>query len=271
MPRVAVGFEYDGSQFAGWQTQQQGVASVQEAAEEALSRIANEPVSLVCAGRTDAGVHAYGQIAHFDTAAGRSERSWVLGANSNLPDSISVRWARTVPQHFHARYSAEARTYRYFVLNRLARSALSARRVTLVYRPLEAEPMAAAAAFLVGEHDFSAFRAAECQARSPVRRLHALSVERCGDMVMVEATANAFLHHMVRNLVGLLLEVGLGKAPPQWAQEVLASKDRTRGAPTAPAEGLYFWQVRYPTAFRLPEEAPGPVSAMIPDPARWAG
>jgi tRNA pseudouridine38-40 synthase len=271
LPRIAVALEYDGTQFAGWQTQQAGVASVQEAAEEAFSRVANEPVSLVCAGRTDAGVHALGQIAHFDTQAQRVERSWVLGANSNLPDSISVRWARTVPNHFHARYSAEARTYRYFILNRLARSALAAQRVTLVYRPLEVEPMAAAAATLLGEHDFSAFRAAECQARSPVRRLHALNVERRGDQVIVEATANAFLQHMVRNLVGLLLDVGAGKAPPQWAAELLASKDRTRGAPTAPAEGLYLWRVRYPLAFHLPEQAAGPVSAMIPDPPSGAG
>ncbi|HEY1900631.1 MAG TPA: tRNA pseudouridine(38-40) synthase TruA [Steroidobacteraceae bacterium] len=266
MPRIAVALEYDGAQFAGWQTQQPGVSSVQQTAEEAFSRIADEPVSLVCAGRTDAGVHALGQIAHFDTRALRAERSWVLGANSNLPDSISVRWARAVPGHFHARYSAEARTYRYFVLNRLGRSALAAHRATLIYRPLEVERMRAAAALLVGEHDFSAFRAAECQARSPIRRLYALNVERCDDRVIIEATANAFLHHMVRNLVGLLLDVGVGKAPPAWAAAVLASRDRTRSSPTAPAEGLYFWQVCYPKAFGLPEAAAGPVSAIIPDP-----
>jgi tRNA pseudouridine38-40 synthase len=171
-----------------------------------------------------------------------------------------------VPAHFHARYSAEARTYRYFVLNRLGRSALAAQRVALIYRPLQVEHMAAAAALLMGEHDFSAFRAAGCQARSAVRRLYELQVERMGDRVIIEATANAFLHHMVRNLVGLLLDIGVGKAPAAWAAEVLASKDRTRASPTAPAAGLYFWKVRYPQAFALPEEAAGPVSAMISDP-----
>jgi tRNA pseudouridine38-40 synthase len=266
LPRIAVALEYDGAQFAGWQTQQAGVSSVQEAAEGAFGRVAGEAVSLVCAGRTDAGVHALGQVAHFDTHALRGERGWVLGANANLPDSISVRWARTVPAHFHARYSAEARTYRYFVLNRLGRSALAAQRAVLIYRPLDVERMAAAAALLLGEHDFSAFRAAGCQARSAIRRLYALQVERFGDRVIIEATANAFLHHMVRNLVGLLLEVGVGKAAPAWAAEVLASKDRTLSSPTAPAQGLYFWKVRYPQAFGLPDEAAGPVSAIISDP-----
>jgi tRNA pseudouridine38-40 synthase len=266
LPRVAVALEYDGAPFAGWQTQQAGVASVQATAEAAFSRVAAEPVSLVCAGRTDAGVHALGQIAHFDTSAVRAERGWLLGANANLPDSVSVRWARTVPGHFHARYSAEARTYRYLILNRLGRSALAAQRVALVYRPLDVERMAAAAVRLLGEHDFSAFRAAGCQARSPVRRLYDLRVWRCGDQVVIEATANAFLHHMVRNLVGLLLDVGVGKVPPEWAATVLASRDRTLSSPTAPAQGLYFWRVRYPQAFRLPEEAAGPVSAIITDP-----
>jgi tRNA pseudouridine38-40 synthase len=242
------------------------VSSVQQTAEAAFSRIADEPVSLICAGRTDAGVHAVGQVAHFDTQARRGERSWILGANSNLPDSISVRWARAVPGHFHARYSAEARTYRYFILNRLGRSALATRRAALIYRPLEVGHMRAAAAALVGEHDFSAFRAAECQARSPIRRLYALDVVRRGDQVIIDATANAFLQHMVRNLVGLLLDIGVGKAPPEWAAEVLAGRDRTRNSPTAPAGGLYFWKVAYPQAFGLPEEAAGPVSAIIPDP-----
>jgi tRNA pseudouridine38-40 synthase len=266
LPRIAVALEYDGAPFAGWQTQQAGVSSVQQTAEVAFGRIADEPVSLICAGRTDAGVHALGQVAHFDTQAIRGERSWILGANANLPDSISVRWARVVPGHFHARYSAEARTYRYFVLNRLGRSALAARRAALIYRPLDVERMSAAAALLLGEHDFSAFRAADCQARTPVRRLYALEVVRRGDQVIIEATANAFLQHMVRNLVGLLLDIGVGKAPPEWAAAVLAGRDRTRSSPTAPAAGLYFWKVTYPQAFGLPAEAAGPVSAIIPDP-----
>jgi tRNA pseudouridine38-40 synthase len=266
LPRVAVALEYDGAPFAGWQTQQAGVASVQETAEGAFSQVAAEPVSLVCAGRTDAGVHAIGQVVHFDTSTVRAERGWILGANSNLPDSVSVRWARTVPGHFHARYSAEARTYRYLILNRLGRSALAAQRMALIHRPLDVERMAAAAALLLGEHDFSAFRAAGCQARSPVRRLYDLQIWRGADQVVIEATANAFLHHMVRNLVGLLLDVGVGKAPPEWAGTVLASRDRTLSSPTAPAAGLYFWKVRYPQAFGLPEEAAGPVSAIITDP-----
>ncbi len=267
MPRIAVALEYDGARFAGWQTQQAGVSSVQQTAEAAFSRLADEPVSLVCAGRTDAGVHAREQVAHFDTRALRAERSWILGANANLPDSISVRWARAVPGHFHARYSAEARTYRYFVLNRLGRSALAAQRATLIHRPLEVERMRSAAAMLLGEHDFSAFRAAECQARSPVRRLYALEVVRHADQVIIDATANAFLQHMVRNLVGLLLDIGVGKTPPEWAAEVLAGRDRARSSPTAPAAGLYLWKVAYPQAFGLPEEAAGPVSAIIPDPS----
>ena len=266
MPRIAVALEYDGAPFAGWQTQQPGVASIQLTTETAFGKVAAAPVSLVCAGRTDAGVHAAGQIAHFDTDALRSERGWVLGANAHLPESISVRWARTVPRHFHARYSAESRTYRYYILNRLGRSALAAGRAALVYRPLHTERMAEAAQLLLGEHDFSAFRAVGCQSHSPIRRLYALNVQRVGDQVVIEATANAFLHHMVRNLVGLLLEVGVGKSPPQRAAQVLAGKDRTRNAPTAPAAGLYFWKVQYPAAFGLPEQAAGPVSAMIPDP-----
>jgi tRNA pseudouridine38-40 synthase len=239
---------------------------VQDALEYALSAIASAKIATVCAGRTDAGVHALGQIAHFDTRAVRRERSWVLGANSNLPDNISVRWVRAVPLHFHARYSAEARTYRYYVLNRLGRSALAAQRSALVHQRLDTERMSAAGRLLLGEHDFSAFRASECQARSPVRRLHDLTVRRSGDWVIIEATANAFLHHMVRNIAGLLLDIGVGKAPAHWAAEVLAARDRTRSSPTAPAAGLYFWSVRYPRAFGLPEEAVGPVSAIMPEP-----
>jgi tRNA pseudouridine38-40 synthase len=214
----------------------------------------------VCAGRTDAGVHALGQVAHFDTDAVRAMRSWVLGANSELPPDISVAFAQAVPDHFHARFSAEARTYRYLVLNRSARSALWARRAAWVHRPLATERMAEAAAHLIGEHDFSAFRAAECQAKSPVRRLQRLNVSRSGDLVILEATANAFLHHMVRNLAGLLIAVGKGEAPPSWAAEVLAGRDRTRNAATAPAAGLYFAAVHYPGAFGLPPP-PGGVAA----------
>lgn len=269
MTRIAVGLEYQGTGFAGWQTQR-ALRSVQEIVETALGHVAAEPLSLVCAGRTDAGVHSLGQVAHFDTAARRSLRAWVLGANSQLPRDVSVSWVRPVPPHFHARYSAEARTYRYYIVNRLSRPALASHRATWVHRRLDERRMGAAAAALRGEHDFSAFRAAECQAKSPVRRMECLSVERRGDWLMIEATANAFLHHMVRNIAGVLIRIGKGDAPPEWAADVLAGRDRRRGAPTAPADGLYLWAVRYPAAFALPiREALGPDgesgrSAIIP-------
>ena len=251
MARIAVGLEYEGTRYAGWQTQQ-SAASVQALAESALGQVAAEAVSLVCAGRTDAGVHARGQVAHFDTMAERTMRAWMLGAYSELPRDVSVSWVRPVPPHFHARYSAEARTYRYVIFNRASRSGLLARRATWVHRPLDEARMAQAAAALEGEHDFSAFRASECQAKSPIRRMERLTVTRDGDWLAIEATANAFLHHMVRNIAGLLIRIGKGDAPPSWAQEVLAGRDRRSSAATAPADGLYLWHVRYPEAFRLP-------------------
>ena len=265
MPRIAVALEYDGSGFAGWQSQAHA-PSVQDAAQAALAAVAAEPVQLVCAGRTDAGVHAAGQVAHFDTGAVRSERAWMLGANSHLPPTVSVAWARVVPAHFHARHSAEARTYCYIILNRPARSALAGGRATLIHGTLDEARMSEAAALLLGEHDFSAFRAAECQSRTPVRHLTELVVRREADRIVIRATANAFLHHMVRNLAGALIAVGQGKAPPGWVRELLESRDRRRGAPTAPAQGLYFWQVHYPTAFALPgpPAASDPSSAMMP-------
>jgi tRNA pseudouridine38-40 synthase len=222
-------------------------------AEAALARIAAAPVALVCAGRTDAGVHASGQVAHFDTEASRPARSWVLGANRELPPDVSLGWAQPVPAHFHARYSAEARSYRYLILNRTARSALHRSRAAFIHRPLEVARMAQACPALHGEHDFSAFRAAECQARTPVRRIEQLSVQRHGPWVVIEVTANAFLHHMVRNIAGLLIAIGKGDAEPSWAAQVLAGRDRTRSAATAPAAGLCLTGVRYPGAFGLPE------------------
>jgi tRNA pseudouridine38-40 synthase len=251
MSRIAVGIEYDGSAYAGWQAQG-SLRTLQAAVEGALGAVAAQPVSLTCAGRTDAGVHACGQVAHFDTDAARSLRSWVLGANSELPPDVSLCWARPVPAHFHARYCAEARSYRYVIVNRLARPALLASRAAWVHRPLDHERMGEAARSLEGEHDFSAFRAAECQARSPVRRMERISVERCGDFVVIEATANAFLHHMMRNIAGLLIAIGKAEAPASWARQVLEGRDRTRNAATAPAAGLYLLSVRYPAAFGLP-------------------
>jgi tRNA pseudouridine38-40 synthase len=251
MPRVAVGIEYDGRAYAGWQAQPK-LRTLQGLIESACSAVAAQAVAATCAGRTDAGVHARGQVAHFDTDADRTARAWTLGANTHLPADVSLRWARIVPAHFHARYSAEARTYCYLILNRDVRSALAAGRATLVHKPLDQARMAEAACTLLGEHDFSAFRAAECQARSPVRRLTELSVLRHADWLVIRATANAFLHHMVRNLAGMLMAIGAGKAQVGWAREVLESRDRTRSAATAPADGLYLWSVRYPAAFGLP-------------------
>lgn len=258
--RIAVGIEYDGSAYAGWQAQT-SLPTVQQVTEQALGAVAAEAVSLVSAGRTDAGVHACGQVAHFDTGVFRSARSWVLGANTELPCDVSVSWARAVPAHFHARYSAEARTYHYLIANRLARAALAASRAAWVHRPLDHERMDAAARVLEGEHDFSAFRAAECQARSPIRRIERIRVERRGDWVVIAVTANAFLHHMMRNIAGLLIEVGKGEAPVSWAAEVLAERDRRRNAATAPAAGLYLQSVRYPAAFGLPA---APATAVLP-------
>jgi tRNA pseudouridine38-40 synthase len=251
LTRFAAGIEYDGTAYAGWQAQR-GAPSIQELTEQAFSRVADQTVSLVCAGRTDAGVHAREQVAHFDSDAVRPLRGWVLGANTNLPRDISIAWITPVPAHFHARYSAEARTYRYFIYNRSVRSALMEKRAAHIHRPLDHERMRAAAGVFIGEHDFSAFRSSECQAKSTVRRLTRLAVERDGDWVAVEVTANAFLHHMVRNLVGVLVEIGRGEQAVAWAQEVLESRDRTQGGVTAPAEGLYMWSVDYPAAFGLP-------------------
>jgi tRNA pseudouridine38-40 synthase len=260
MHRIAVGIEYDGSAFAGWQSQQ-ALRTVQQTLEGALGAVAAEPVSLVAAGRTDAGVHARAQVAHFDSEAERTPRSWLLGANSELPADVALRWAQPVPAHFHARYSAEARIYRYLILNRTARSALNAARTAWVTRTLDAVAMTEAAAQLVGEHDFSAFRAAECQAKSPIRRLTGLEVARRGDWIVIEAVANAFLHHMVRNIVGLLLAIGQQRAAPERAREQLASRARSSGEATAAAHGLYLWQVDYGAQFGLPTD-----SAMIEAP-----
>jgi tRNA pseudouridine38-40 synthase len=261
--RLAVGVEYDGTAYAGWQTQQ-SARSVQAVAEAAFSSIAAERVSLICAGRTDAGVHARWQVAHFDTNSNRRLRAWLLGSNTELPSDVSIPWVRRVPMHFHARYSAEARTYRYIILNRGTRSAFATSRATCIFRPLDHERMAEAAVALLGSHDFSAFRSSECQANSPIRRVERLVVARQGDWIVIEATANAYLHHMMRNIAGMLIAIGRGEAQPSWATEVLESKDRKRNAATAPAEGLYFWGVRYPAVFGLPVPPQEACAAIIP-------
>jgi len=246
--------EYDGLRLSGWQTQLD-LPTVQDSVELALSRVADAKVAVVGAGRTDAGVHARGQVAHFDTDAQRSARAWVLGANTYLPAGIALRWAAEVPGHFHARYSALSRSYRYIILNRPTRPGLASGRVSFVYRPLDVTAMQEAALALVGEHDFSAFRAAGCQAKSPVRRLLALRVVRSGEIIGLEVRANAFLHHMVRNIAGLLIAVGQGDRAPSSAAQVLATRDRRMNAATAPADGLYFWAVQYPPVFGLPDDS----------------
>lgn len=254
MARIAVGIEYDGSGFAGWQ-QQLHAPSIQQTLQQALARVCDHPVEVVAAGRTDAGVHARGQVGHFESAAGRAERALLLGANTYLPSTIALRWVRHVPEHFHARYSAVARTYRYCILNRSSRGALTAGRAAFLHRPLDIAPMRAATVHLMGHHDFSSLRAAECQARSPERTLSALNISRQGDFVVLEVTANAFLHHMVRNIAGLLIHIGLGRAPPEFAAEVLAARDRRIAPATADAAGLYFWRVHYPPVFGLPDDS----------------
>jgi tRNA pseudouridine38-40 synthase len=251
MARFAAGLEYDGRAYSGWQFQP-GLSTVQDALQRALSRVADAPVDCVCAGRTDAGVHAAAQVVHFDSDAVRSERGWRLGANTYLPADVSVMWVREMPGHFHARFSATARSYRYLILNRDSRPGLAAGRVTWERRPLDARRMHEAAQPLLGEHDFSAFRAIECQAKSPVRHMEQISVSRDADWVRLDITANAFLHHMVRNVVGLLLAVGRGESPVQRVAEVLASRDRRSNAATAPPDGLYLCAVRYPAEFGLP-------------------
>jgi tRNA pseudouridine38-40 synthase len=249
--RIALGVEYDGSRFCGWQTQPQGCA-VQDALERALAEVAAGPVATICAGRTDAGVHAVAQVVHFDTGAARPEAAWVRGVNALLPAACAVSWSRQVPEDFHARYSATARSYRYVLLNHPVRPAVDQAKVGWFHLPLDLEPMRRAACLLTGEHDFSAFRSSECQARSPVRTLTRLDVSRHGDYIVFELTANAFLHHMVRNIVGCLVYVGKGKHPPQWLGEILAGRDRARAAPTFEAAGLYLSRVQYDARWGLP-------------------
>ncbi|MFL6618385.1 MAG: tRNA pseudouridine(38-40) synthase TruA [Povalibacter sp.] len=254
MPRIALGIEYDGSIFAGWQSQTHA-HGIQAAMEAAVAAVADHPAEVVAAGRTDAGVHAAMQVVHFDTQAIRTERSWVLGTNTNLPKQVSVLWARQVPDDFHARYDARSRSYRYFILNRGVRAGLGWQTTSWVRHPLDHERMHAAAQCLVGEHDFSSFRAAECQSRTPVRRLRSIEVERHGETLVISVTANAFLHHMVRNIAGVLIAVGSGDRPTEWVTEVLNARDRKQGGVTAPPQGLYLSAVEYDPELQLPSRA----------------
>jgi tRNA pseudouridine38-40 synthase len=252
MARIALGIEYDGSRFLGWQTQPGGGA-VQDALEPALGAIAGAPVNVTAAGRTDRGVHARSQVIHFDTEAMRPGSAWVRGVNALLPDTVAVLWSHQVDAQFHARYSALSRTYRYELLNRAVRPALAASRIGWFHRPLNLEKMRAAAEYLVGEHDFSAFRSSECEAKTPVRTLHALQIDAHGERVEFVLRANAFLHHMVRNIVGTLVYVGNGKHPPEWVTQVLNSRNRAMAAPTFGPEGLYLEKIQYDARWGLPE------------------
>lgn len=255
--RIAAIVEYDGSSFSGWQLQD-GDRTVQGCMEEALSKVANQSLRVTVAGRTDAGVHASGQVIHFDSDAKRRDYEWLRGTNSNLPDDVAILWARQVDPSFHARFSAMERHYRYIILNRSVRPTYLAKRVTWEYRPLDIAPMQRAAETLTGTHDFTSFRAAQCQAKDPVKNLCRLEISRRGEFVTIDAQANAFLHHMVRNIAGVLMSIGAGEKPGEWASDILAARDRTVAGMTAPAHGLYLAALKYPEHFGIPQLSSGP-------------
>lgn len=256
--RIALGVEYDGSQFYGWQRQAE-VDSVQAQLEQALSKVANEPILVQCAGRTDAGVHATGQIVHFDTLAARQLGAWTLGVNAQLPDNIAVRWAQIVDEDFHARFSATARRYRYIIYNHNLRPGILRQGISHYHGDIDENKMHQAAQFLLGEQDFSSFRAVHCQSKTPFRNVHQVNVTRQGMYIVFDIQANAFLHHMVRNIVGSLLEVGLGNKPLNWIKELLDCRDRTQAAATAKPHGLYLVDVTYPEKYQLPKLPLGPL------------
>ncbi|MGL4191845.1 MAG: tRNA pseudouridine(38-40) synthase TruA [Vibrio sp.] len=256
--RIALGIEYDGTHYYGWQ-RQRDVKSVQQALETALSKIANHPVEVQCAGRTDAGVHGTGQVVHFDTTAERQMAGWTMGCNANLPKDIAVRWACVVSDEFHARFSATARRYRYVIYNHAYRPGILSSGVSHYHGELDVEKMQQAGQYLLGENDFTSFRAVHCQSRSPWRNVMHLNVTRHGNYVVIDIKANAFVHHMVRNITGSLIAVGRGEQPPEWIAWLLAQKNRTLAAATAKAEGLYLVSVDYPLHFGLPTMPIGPL------------
>lgn len=260
--RIALGIEYDGSHYFGWQRQRE-VTSVQQCLEEALSVVANQPIEVQCAGRTDAGVHGTGQVVHFDTTAERKMVAWTMGANANLPANIAVRWAKAVPDAFHARFSATARRYRYIIYNHALRPGILGSGVSHYHGELDVEKMHGAGQYLLGENDFTSFRAVHCQSRSPWRNIMHLNVTRHGPYVVIDIKANAFVHHMVRNITGSLICVGRGEQEPEWIQWLLAAKDRKLAGATAKAEGLYLVDVDYPDEFQLPRAPIGPL--FLPD------
>jgi tRNA pseudouridine38-40 synthase len=250
--RIATAIEYDGTAYHGWQRQNNG-DTVQACIEDALSHVANEPITVICAGRTDAGVHAREQIIHFDTVATRDERAWIFGANANLPRDISVRWVKSVDDNFHARFSATSRRYHYHIYNHPIRSALTRHSATWQCLPLDIERMQQAAQHLVGEHDFTSFRAQSCQAHTPIRTVEFIRLEKQGDVIIIDIQANAFLQHMVRNIAGVLMSIGAGRAEVDWTHELLESKSREKGGVTARPEGLYLVGVEYDAIFGLPK------------------
>lgn len=257
--RFAMGIEYDGSSFFGWQIQNT-YPSVQQVVEQAISSVANTNINVVCAGRTDTGVHAAEQVIHFDTDVERSDSAWLKGTNANLPKSVSVLWVKPVTEQFHARFSAETRRYRYIIFNREVRPAFLGGRVSWDYRQLDEIKMQKAANTLLGEHDFNAYRTVACQAKSPVRNLMRLDISRNNELVFLDVEANAFLHHMVRNLAGVLMSIGAGEQAISWAWEVLQTRDRRSGGVTAAADGLYLMKVNYPVEFDLPQS---PLSSAV--------
>lgn len=265
LSRFALCVEYDGSAYQGWQRQSHTQDTIQQHVERALSKIANHPVSVVCSGRTDAGVHACHQIIHFDTSAVRSMRSWVLGVSTNLPFDIAIKWAVPVSHDFHARFGATERCYRYLIHNTPVKPALLNRQMTWAYQPLDAAKMQEAGDYLIGTHDFSSYRAVACQAKNPVRDLRKLNVKRYGEIIMIEVRANAFLQHMIRNIAGVLMKIGSGEASALWAKEVLEAKDRRLGGVTALPHGLYFVDVKYPEEFCLPKSPLGPAFLTVID------
>ena len=256
--RIALGIEYNGAQYFGWQ-RQKDVDSIQNNLERAISRVANHPIELQCAGRTDAGVHATGQVVHFDTEAVREDKAWTLGVNSNLPDDIAVRWLKIVDEDFHARYSATARRYRYIILNHRLRPGILNKGLSHYPLPLDEQSMHQAAQCLLGEQDFTSFRAVHCQSNTPFRNVHFVNVSRQNDYVIIDIKANAFVHHMVRNIAGSLITIGLGQQPVEWMAELLELKDRTAASATAKPGGLYLIEVDYPETFGLPTVSPGPL------------
>ncbi|MDD1782502.1 tRNA pseudouridine(38-40) synthase TruA [Enterovibrio sp. ZSDZ35] len=260
--RIALGVEYDGSKYYGWQRQRE-VPSVQEHLEKALSKIANQPIEVQCAGRTDAGVHGTGQVVHFDVEGSRPLRAWTMGVNTHLPDNIAVRWAKEVPDEFHARFSATARRYRYVIYNNNLRPGILRHGVSHYHCDLDETLMHEAGQYLLGENDFTSFRAAQCQSNTPWRNIHHLNVTRQGRFVIIDIKANAFVHHMVRNITGSLIAVGSKEQKPEWVKWLLDVKDRNLAAATAKAEGLYLVEVDYPAEFDLPSSPVGPL--FLPD------